>query len=684
MKYQTMLTRYRNADGISDKKLTPDKAREHIINDRPQELSIEEMNALLAEGYDISDNYEGERVFLQDKFTEAEKNTRRALSERAYGAMAAYATEYIYADRPTTSERYPEELIMGDDPAENLKIQAAFQNPAEHKEETVQYIHGLLKKLQEPDCTAFLDSGPDDEQVVDNFRRIHEVSMILTNFENMQRLMKDAGITVESLGSDESKKQFTECQRLMDQYKLMTEGYNMLEERLGMISNPMYASVDVDDPAFQRVAFLNKYGYIDSFTEEKAKVAFFDMLSNGGDMQKDEVAFDLNIGSELLRRQDVEAKDLMYRTVEPDGTKGPGKPYSVKDSNGNIMEYLNESSDRSIELYDPANPEHSVVISGAQNRLYKDLVGGGRHFEQMEEPTAAPPAVKKPGLLKSFFNTITFGWAFKKDFKAYEDYTAVQKEYLADQHVYQKEKSHVDVNNLKYTIDTVSQMRQELDEQLKNGQEQPDRELHDLIAFIESRSGVEMPEDARANVTALYEKAKTARESLQKDCDSGRPVKAGSRAYDIAAYAYLKNAAMKGELNDSAYAAMGKDTFVNAMDMMARCSGKVRLLADRPYLADTVEEKLLTRDGEDELAADIDKSTSVVIKKELGKKKDLSKDDEALLQQVQEPLQEPTVYDLIEKSSSVSHFVPQAPQPKPAEKSLGGRSKTTDDLGLSF
>ena len=624
------------------------------------EINVKQMNSAFGARY-----AESGRVFppFKDSMSGQEKQRRAELSDRLRRKMATNLAELAY-ERPApgpTNERYPEELMMSNDLTKNtlihglitdlsgLKSKAAEQGKDVHilENEYLKLHSDMLAGLEDPDCTELIKGDLTDEQLVDNFDRIRKVSTTVTQFENFVTNFEKNGIKRENL-DEEGKRLYDNCFRIMGKYEPYRAGINILENKLGLIENPYYSVVDINDPdtktTLDSIFTNNDVADPDQIQMDlnlksdpvKGMTNLNELVTYNGSLNSLEREYDVTAAKDALIGNGVKEENLAAKVIGGDGREYPLDRGGVRQ----IIDQLRDNPGINFKLYDktkPDDPETSLEIHSGHDHIYKDLIGNGHQFKELpEKPDPVEPAAK-PGGWASFWNKVTFGRAYKDDFRKYNEY----EQYKKDEAAYQKSLYHTKAHNMKWgaeflnRVDHLNEQDQPQAEQNQpqmeqnqpqmnidninnnepeiNNNEPVKNESDDIISEIEKKTNSTVPDRMKENIHAMYNKSEQSKKDiLNSENDIIKGV--DDKIYDIAAYSFIKQSVKKNKITKDDFQALSKKETPEELKRMVKNAPSLSYLTLHPHAVGFYKENVFSQEGMEKLGNNIINDAEKAIK----------------------------------------------------------------------
>lgn len=236
--------------------------------------------------------------------------------------------------------------------------------------------------------------------------------------------------------TDEQKEKLKKLNQQLNSYQEVGTLFNAKSERIGIISNPLYAVLDPDE---QSVKWLNDE-FINSHSEVVNELSSTDLLDEENEITNRPLLEDMVLG--------MHASELPYIKNEI----GSMKELLTRNSNDKFVMKIN-GSDQEFAVTDDlyvanevyCNPGIKFTITNkstgeyleskdAFNRFYENMLSKVNGPDPIKEPDPLPPVnkpevVKEPGFFAKFLHTISFGRLYKKTFDDYNNYVKDQKAY---------------------------------------------------------------------------------------------------------------------------------------------------------------------------------------------------------------------------------------------------------------
>lgn len=420
------------------------------------------------------------------EFGKREQERRRELSLRARRVLFdRMATKYL-TNPPATNMRFPEDLLMeshrfpeaGQEETDDIRefnrradeknehIRDVMLHMGDNRSEALDLVSEMFRKWEAADPLSLADHEWTDEEIVDNYERIHTVYAACQQVQNVFQYMRTAGIDkvslqnhlmamesrqnpsaedtaeIESLKADIAK--ITEMERISAQYSKYGYAADSLFERMGLIESPYYDVLDVNDPnvhlAFQQVqqdgedVLENLEIPGDTFTDpeltehvnalslEKRSSHF---AANIATLRNNRTMGENGIANEMLEKMGVAPENRVYTCGDDDEPKPLGR--FVQDEASNAFT-------QNVTFFDKTNPETKIttaMLSKTPLSLQAAAAEKAATFCPLpKKPVAvAKPVDPAPSAWKSFWHGLSDA-LYRDEFEAYNN--GLKQQYEAD------------------------------------------------------------------------------------------------------------------------------------------------------------------------------------------------------------------------------------------------------------
>ncbi len=425
------------------------------------------------------------------EFSKRDQQRRRELSLRARQVLFDRMVTKLFTNPPATNMRFPEDLMMeshrfpepGQEETEDIRefnqrvdeknahIQDVMLHMGDHRSEALDMLSTMFRKWEDADPLSLADHEWTDEEIVDNYERIHTVYAACQQVQNVFQYMRTAGIdkvslqnrlvamesrqepTQEDLAEIESLKadiaKINEMDRIATQYSKYGYVADSLFERMGLIESPYYDVLDVNDPnvqiAFQQVqqdgedVLENLTIPGDEFTDpeitehvkslavEKRSAHFAASIST---LRNNRTMGENGIADEMFEAMGVQPENRVY-TYEGNDEPKPMKVF--------VQNEANNAFAQKVTFFDKTNPEKKItteMLSKKPLSLQMAAKEKAATFcELPKKPMAvAKPIDPKPSRWKSFWHRVSES-LYRDEFEAYNN--GGKRQYEADVAAYE-------------------------------------------------------------------------------------------------------------------------------------------------------------------------------------------------------------------------------------------------------
>ncbi len=421
------------------------------------------------------------------KIPAAERQTRHDLSLRLRNIYTQHAAAKLYSNIPSAGTRYLEDIVMErhrfpeagrtETPEmreynrqvdeRNRHLVEICKDAVHHRSEVLDVYVNMFKKWEDFDPLALADHPLSDEELVDNFDRIHYIAAMTGQIPNIEADLKKFGVDYETLTAQiqqlESKEVRTDeetaelqslrndikkldyMKKVSDAYFVYGESVYEMEARLSDIESPYYELLDLDDLETRRTFEFWRRKQDDLGVE----------IDVPGDQLEDKELFVLDPQTPskhimpLLENADLRATYFWiseYKAVKKSLVEQGTAPEDIVFKIGEDGEELSAGSSENqgidgqlfkksvsaetlepVTIYDKNHPERAVTLSLAASTP-EIMKMAGQQRENTFPPLPTPPAFMEepvnptPNTAKRFWNTMTFGSAYKTENDLYERY----------------------------------------------------------------------------------------------------------------------------------------------------------------------------------------------------------------------------------------------------------------------
>lgn len=187
---------------------------------------------------------------IPDRFSEEEKRERYALSLRLRGIYTEKLEKASFVSVPATNLRFPEQFMMNrgtspEDIAENQKIADVMKDWHTDSGMYIGLYRKMLSRFETGNIDRLISEPISDQELVDNAEAVIDTGTMILQFQNFREAILQSGYQPQN---DEERRMLDECNAIMNRFESRSDSLTTLTKRLGLIENPYYAVLDVDDP----------------------------------------------------------------------------------------------------------------------------------------------------------------------------------------------------------------------------------------------------------------------------------------------------------------------------------------------------------------------------------------------------------------------------------------------------